>query len=166
MFLRGKVGDLTLGSAWLPRCSKRLAPECVVSYRTFQEHRDKDGYLYPKGTPCVAVRFPAGELCLLFLKGDDVTAVWLPEWTGLVGIEPNVCDPMKENQAFVNEVIAEVDRRVLAEIREEVAREEAELWSEPPAEWSVAWKSAGVEGQAAVAPQPEVEVAEDDGQPE
>lgn len=121
-----KARDVRLGSNWLPPYERRIAPGVVVSYRTFSDHVDGQGRSYPRGTLCRALRAPSGELCLLFWKKGKIgefVAVWLPEWTGLVGIEPSVCDPMKENMAFVTEVIAGVDARVARELREETEAE-------------------------------------------
>ena len=121
------------GSDWLPPYGKKIPAGLVVNYRTHDEHRDRHGNVYPRGTPCRALRSPSGELCLLFWNLDrafemvvEMVAVWPPPGAGLCGVEPNVCDPLLENQAYVNLVIAGVDARVMHEIRQDCEKEAKE----------------------------------------
>lgn len=117
------------GSDWLPPYGKKIPAGLVVKYVTHDEHRDRHGNVYPRGTPCRALRSPSGELCLLFWNLDrafEMVAVWPPPGAGLCGVEPNVCDPLLENQAYVNLVIAGVDARVMHEIRQDCEKEARE----------------------------------------
>ena len=123
-----KARSVEFRSDWLPPYGKKIPAGLVVNYVTHDEHRGRDGNVYPRGTPCRATRSPSGDLCLLFFGSRsspfEMVAVWLAPGAGLCGVEPNVCDPMKENQAYVKEVIAGVDARVSREIREEVEMEQ------------------------------------------
>lgn len=97
-------------SGWLPSYTKQLAPHMVVRYVTRNPHEDASGRVLPAGTFCLALRSPSGELCLLFRRSDSdapgsgFTAVWGHRNHGLVGIEPNVVDPLAENLANVTEI--------------------------------------------------------------
>ena len=97
-------------SGWLPSYTKQLAPHVVARYVTRNPHEDASGRVLPAGTFCLALRSPSGELCLLFRRSDSdasgsgFTAVWGHRNHGLVGIEPNVVDPLAENLANVTEI--------------------------------------------------------------
>jgi hypothetical protein len=118
------VRERTRGvSSWIPDSDLWIAAGRVVHYTTKLPSVDDQGRLWPRGTSCMALRAPNGDLGLVRFVGpqggeDAMIVMWLHRDTGLAGAEPGVVDPMLMNLETATRAADEAVRQALAPYRE------------------------------------------------
>lgn len=118
------TGERTRGvSSWIPDSDLWIAEGRVVHYSTKLPSVDRQGRLWPRGTRCMALRAPNGDLGLIRFvgphgDGDAMIVQWLHRDTGLAGVEPGVVDPMLMNLETATRAADEAVCKALAPYRE------------------------------------------------